>query len=90
MGGLGLSCDPEPGAPGGSGGGIFSSGILEIIDSAIQVNRSGDGGPGLGPYAPPGDGGHGGGLYSTGTMTVAYALIANNVAGRGEYPYWGS
>lgn len=89
-GGLGMGCDPEPGARGGNGGGVFSGGILEVIESAVQANRAGDGGSGFGPYAAPGNGGHGGGLYSAGFVTVTHTLLAGNVAGQGEYPYWWS
>ena len=77
---------PSNGGDGGSGGGIFNSGEMDLIQSSIERNKSGQGG-----YkgtitvngAKNGAGGSGGGVFNQGTLTAAYLEIQDNTTGLG-------
>jgi CSLREA domain-containing protein len=51
---------------GGAGGGISSTGTLQLADSTISGNTSDD---------------SGGGIFSTGSLTVTHSLLADNAVG---------
>ncbi len=72
----GRTANGNPGAPGGSGGGIFSSGTLSINNSTFSGNRTGDGNNN--------NGGGGGAIYAGGgTATVTNSTISGNSTGNG-------
>ena len=77
------------GGPGGKGGAIYSSGALSIMNSTLDSNRAGNGGPGAAgdPSHPIGNeggvGGEGGGIYTTGPLTITGSTIHANHAGGG-------
>ncbi|MCP4218148.1 MAG: hypothetical protein GY765_26160, partial [bacterium] len=61
--------------PGGDGGGIYNRGDMEIANSLITNNSTGEGG----------DGGSGGGIFhSTGYLKISASSIANNSTGPGQ------
>jgi hypothetical protein len=64
------------GASGENGGGISSSGILTLTDSAVNSSQAGNGASGTG--------GNGGGIYNDGTLTVANSTIGGNQSGIGN------
>jgi hypothetical protein len=90
-----------PGGASGSGGGIANEigGVLNITDSLISTNGTGQGGPGAdgihgigGAFcvsANGGDGaagasaGQGGGIYNAGQATITGTTIDSNFTGRG-------
>ena len=63
-------------ASGGNGGGISSSGTLNLTDSVVNSSQAGNGSSGTG--------GHGGGIFSDGTLTVTNSTIGGNQAGIGN------
>jgi Bacterial Ig-like domain (group 3) len=84
---------------GGNGGGIAneSGALLEVRDSTISENRTGDGGQGgvgahgmngIGNIAAGGQGGIGGhsgdgaGIYNAGTLTITETTVSGNATGR--------
>lgn len=73
---------------GGTGGGIYSSGVLTLTDSTIHGNRAGDGGGGVGDWTG-GSGGSCGGLDSTGPSTLRNSTISDNRPGSGGQNYEG-
>ena len=68
------------------GGGIFSAGVLAVVDSAIRNNQAlaGDGAPNA--YQPvPGQTAEGGGLYVAGaSMTLTNTTVESNLARGGN------
>ncbi len=66
-------------SPGGYGGGIANAGTLNITNSAITGNSTGDGAAGSG-Y----DGGIGGGIYNAYTLNVTNSTISGNWTGTGH------
>ncbi len=54
------------------GGGIFSTGVLTIIDSRVLMNRS------SGPVVPNQHRGHGGGIAATGPLMIFDSLVSLN------------
>ncbi len=65
-----------PGQPGGYGGGISSFGTLNVNNSTISGNRTGDG---------MSSGGSGGGIYiGSGTATITDSTISGNSTGNGS------
>jgi hypothetical protein len=79
--------DNDNGTDGGdaSGGGIFNSSTLTLIDCAIRACVASGGGGGL----IGGNGGtaRGGGLYSTGTLTLNGCTLSGNAAQGGPGAY---
>ena len=79
-----------PGTDGGSGGGIsiagFDGNTIEILNSTISGNSTGDGGDGY-YSAPAGDGGSGAGIdirsFGTFSVTISNSTISQNILGDG-------
>ena len=74
--------EPYTGASGGSGGGIYNAGTLELRDCLILENRAGDGARVEWP-GDAGAGGSGGGIYNAGTLDLRDCLVLENRAGDG-------
>jgi len=68
------------GGIGGSGGGLANFGTLNIVNSTISSNRTGNGGAGI---SGAGKGGEGGGISNGGTMTIVNSTISGNQTGAG-------
>lgn len=68
------------GGIGGAGGGLANFGTLNIVNSTISGNRTGNGGAGI---TGAGNGGEGGGIFNGGTMTMVNSTISGNQTGVG-------
>ena len=80
----GRAPDGPSGQTGGDGGGIRSSGALDLSDCAVVDNRAGDGADAAGG-APSGSGGSGGGIAAGfgQQTTISRCAISGNRAGDG-------
>ena len=70
----GRANDGAPGSGGGYGGGIRNNGTLNVNNSTISGNRTGDGGWG----------GGGGGIGNAGTLNITNSTISGNRTGNGS------
>jgi PKD repeat protein len=82
----------QPGGAGGSGGCIFSDGLVTVTSSNIHYCRAGEGGDGY-PGSPPfdagtvgGDGGNGGAIFTSDEAVIDATTISHCYAGNGG-PY---
>ncbi|MGH9007659.1 MAG: hypothetical protein ACRDV6_08100, partial [Acidimicrobiales bacterium] len=76
------------GEVGANGGGIRNAGTMQLTNSTISDNRTGDGGNGRngGIFAGGGGGGNGGagaGIDNTGTLSLTTSTVSGNVTGVG-------
>jgi hypothetical protein len=79
-----------PGANGGQGAGVWATGAVQIENSTIFNNKTGDGGAGFyhhyyGIHHPAGNGGAGSGLWlgGVGAKVIENSTISGNSTGRG-------
>ena len=68
------------GGSGGAGGGLANFGTLNIVNSTISGNHTGDGGANI---TGAGNGGKGGGISNAGSMTIVNSTISGNRTGAG-------
>ncbi len=74
-----------PGGNGGSGGGIYNLGTLELDFSAVCENLSGSGGDGGDLFGGEsfGFGGNGGGIFNAGQLVLSTSTVSSNICGNG-------
>ena len=70
------------GGDGGSGGGIYNSGTLTLIDGVLSNNRAGDGSTPFGCFSgcsggDGGDGGSGGNLFDDGGVVAISGSVVS-------------
>jgi CSLREA domain-containing protein len=81
-GGAASGGDPLLGGPGGSGGGLFVSGVaLRLSQASITGNTAGLGGEAAGQPQNNGANGEGGGLFNVATVNATNVTISGNEGG---------